>query len=546
MKIQKKEAKGAKSNMAAHAGIITYIISLGIRIPLTRAIGDTGIGLFAPAFELFFLITLLFSYGISRTMTGLIRYRMKRSQYKNASNVFHVAFKVSVIISVVTAFILVVASGSLSGILVLEPMSRKAIITVAPVVVLAALVNVFRGYFNGNGFGILVVHSQYIEKISMLIAAVIGGRIYYAYGLKIAALLLSDMAAYAYAAQGVMLGIMVSQIITLIYLLFVFGMYASAWKRQLSQDGGKRMESSGEIMGMLLGNGIPVMLVAILSNVFMLIDQRFFNYCMNLKGAGDIRTQSWGSYYSKFATLTGIGAALVCLAVHGSVGKTVVAYDREDYHSLHDRIGGAVKKLCVVAFPIAINLAVLAEAFVKALYPGENELAVSILQRGTVIILFFGIVYLFGQYMLRMRMTKELLFSLTVSLAAHLLAVFLFVGKGLLGAEGVVYSVILFSLILAVLCFVFTAKKVGYRQEWLYAVAFPAVSACVCGLLVMLLNKLLLHLVGSILTILISCLLSTIAYMLLLMFLHVFNNSELEELPFGGIWIALGRMIGIL
>lgn len=550
MRIQKKDvsdrSRSRKGVITAYAGILAYIIGLGLRIPLSGAIGDAGIALFAPAFELFTLSALLFTYGISRTMTGLIRYRAKRGQYKNARKVFSAAFKLSLLGGIILTLAAAAASGFFSETLMLEAMCKKAVLAAAPTIFLAALISVFRGYFNGNGFGILVAHSQYIEKIVMLAASVVGGRMCYDYGCKVSALLHTDLPAYAYGALGAVFGIMISQIITLVYLLFVFCIYAGTWKKQIAQDSGRRMENSGEFTGMLLGGGLPVACIAFLANVFMLIDQRFFNYCMNRSGSEGVRTALWGSYYGKFATLTGIGAAFTCLAVHSCIGKITFSYEREEYHTMRDRIGSAVKKLCVAAFPIAINLAVLAEAFINGLYQGEDELMIGMVRRGTVIIFFYGFIYLFGQLMLKMRMTKELLFSLIVSLAIHFLAVFLLVRKGLQGMEGIVYSVIIFMGILAAFCFFFTCRKVSYRQELLHSFAFPAVSACLAGLLVMLLNKLLLDIVGEIATILISCLISTVLYFLMLIILRVLNEAELSDLPFGGLWITIGRLIGAL
>lgn len=554
MKIQKKknlsdgvkDRKDAKSNMTVYAGIITYIISLGMRIPLSGVIGDTGIALFAPAYELFILCALVFSYGISRTMAGLIRYRMKRAQYKSARKVFQIAFKISLIISIVFALIIALASDFLSEVLVLESMSRKAILAVAPTLILTALVNVLRGYFNGNGFGVLVAHSQYIEKIAMLIASLSGGRICYEYGQKVEALIKNNMASYAYGALGVVAGIMIAQLITLAYLFFVFIIYSGTWKRQLSQDSGRRMESDGEITGTLFVNSIPAALSAVLLNVFMLIDQRFFNYCMNYMELADTRAALWGAYYGKFASLTGIGAAIVCLAVYGNAAKAITAYEKEEYHIARERIGSAVKKLCVTAFPIAVYLAVLAEAFTAVLYQSENAQAVSLLKQGTVIIFLYGTAYLFGQLLLKLHMLKELFLSIIIALAVHFAAAFFMVRKGLMGAEGILYSVILFTLALAVLCFVFAGRKLQYRQEWLHSFAFPAASAAVAGLVIMLLSKVLLSFVGNIPTILISCLVGTFFYILLLMILRVLNEAELADIPLGGLMIAIGRMIGVL
>lgn len=552
MKIHKREAsargksRGFKSNMTVYAGIVTYIISLLARIPLAGMIGDAGMGLVAPALELAVLTTIVFTYGISRTMTGLIRYRVKREQYKNARKVFHVAFKIATVLAVILIAVLVFGADFIAEIVVLEAMSKKAILAVAPVVFLAALISVFRGYFNGNGFGILVAQSQYIEKIAMLICMLVGGRMVYGYGEKAAALLQNKMVAYAYGALGVVLGIMIAQMITLIYLLFVFGIYSGTWKRQIMQDGGRRIETNSEVAGLLFSNGLPAVLIVVLSNVFMLLDQRFFNYCMNRTEQGEVRTALWGAYYGKFAVLIGIGCALVCLSVHSYIGKISMAYDKEEYRMMRDRIGSAVKKICMIAFPIAIYMAVLAEALVKSFYKGENAVAIGWLRQGTLIIVFYGFAYLFGQLMLKMRMTKELLLSVAVSFVIHLAAIYFLVQKALLGGNGVVYSVILFTVVLAVLCFVFTGRKLKYRQEWVTSVAFPAISACVAGLVAMLLNKLMLSMVGNLMTVVISCLVSTVLYIIMLMVLRVVNEGELSRMPFGNIWITLGRMIGVL
>lgn len=554
MKIRKKEAsfgggsirKNNRSSLTANAGIITYMLVLGMRIPLAGIIGDAGIGLLAPAFELYMIIMLLFGYGISRTMTGLIRYRVKRGQYKNADRVFHTALRLSLLSGLVLALILAAGSGFLSETVFLETMSGRVILMAAPITILTALVSVLRGFFNGNGYAPLVAWSQYIEKITMLIACIVSGKLYYGYGRKVAALLKNDMPAYANGAFGVMTGILIAELLTLIYLSAVYAIYSGSWKRQQMQDAGRRMESSGEIMGMLFGNGLPMALVILLSNSFMMIDQRFFNYCMNRREMGDVRTAIWGSYYGKYAVLTGIAAAFVCLAVQGSIGKIAFSYDKEEYRLMRERIGTAVKKVCVTAFPAAVMLAVLAECFVTGLYKGESEQAILVLRQGTIVIFFYGIAYLFCQLMLKMRMIRELLFSLAVSFVVHILALFLLVRNGLLGAEGIVYSVILFMGVLAVLGFIIVSRRVSYKQEWIYSFAFPAAAAAVSGLAAMLLGRLLFELVGAIPTLLISCLIGMVLYMVLVVLLHVVNEGELMEMPFGGIWIAVGRLLGVL
>ncbi|MCH5250144.1 MAG: oligosaccharide flippase family protein [Lachnospiraceae bacterium] len=554
MKILKREVSPDKnnaqreyrSNMTAYAGIVAYIICLGLRIPLCRIIGDEGVGLFAPAFEIFTLITLLFSQGISKTLTGMLRYRIKREQYKSAGRIFDVAFKLSLFISVIAAVVLVLASGIISTTLVLEPMSKKAVMAVAPALILASLVNVFRGYFNGNGFGVLVVHSQYIEKIAMFIMAIFGGRLMYDYGLKVSDLLKQETPAYAYAALGVMLGIMISELVTLIYLLLVFALYSGTRRKQLAQDGTRRVENSEEVMRSILSNSLPFALLVIVYNSFMLIDQRFFNYCINRMVPGEPRAALWGAYYGKVAVLIGICSALVCLTLYGHIGKIVSAHEKEEYRMMRDRIGGAVKTLCIFAIPISVFMAVMADAFVNGIYRGENETAISLVRQGCIIIFFYAAAYLFGQIMLKIHMVKEFLISLAISFVLHIAALFLMLKVSLMGAEGIIYSVIIFTGVLAVSCFVFITRTFKYRQDWLYSVLFPALSACVAGLLVMLLKKLLLPLAGNLLTLLVSAIIAVVLYILLLMILRVISEAELSRLPLSNLWISIGRMIGVM
>lgn len=538
--------KNVKNQMVLTAGIWSYIILLLMRIPLSRVIGDAGMGLFAPAFELFWLITLFTSYSMTKAMTGIVRYRVKREQYKSAGKVFRAAFFMNLTVSIVLAAMLVVLARLIADILFLESLSRMAILVTAPVIIFAALIGIFRGYFNGYGLGVLVGHSQYIEKIAMVICVLVCGNLFHSYGEKVTLLLKADDYTYAYGALGAMLGVLLSQIITLLYLLVIYVIYSGALKRKLGQDNSKRMETQYGLQRLLLNNCIPIALIAILSNAFMMIDQRMFNYCMNKKEMGEARTALWGSYYSKFAVLIGAGAAFVCLSVYTLVGKISNAYEKEEYRVMRERIAKAVRKVCIIAFPMAIYLAVLAEPAVKCLYKGMTDEVFMWVQKGAVLIVLYGFSFLFGQLLYKLHMVRELVLTTLVSLVVHIAAAYLMVQKAMLGADGVIYSLILFFLMYTVLNFLLVCRNLKYRQEWISDVAFPAAAACVSGIVVMLLNKLLYGSVGALITIAIACVAGLFLYILLLMVLKVIGEAEISRMPFGFFFLMLGRNIGIL
>ena len=547
--------KNFKTHMVMFAGTISYMMLLFMRIPLANIIGDPGMGLFAPAFEIYILTTLVTSYSMSKTMSGLIRYRVKRERYRNAGKVFHAAFFLDLMISVIMAAVLLFLSSAIADILVLEHLSRMVLLAAAPAVLFAALVGTFRGYFNGYGLGVLVAHSQYFEKISMFICVLLCGNAFQKYGRNVAALLQSENYAYAYGAFGAMLGVVLSQVITTIYLLVIYGVYSITLRGRIGADGGKRLETQYSIQKMILSGLIPLSFVSVFSNLFMLIDQRFFNYYMNVSEQGNMRTRQWGSYYSRFAVLIGLGCAIGCIAVYALVGKIGSAYDREEYRNMRERIAKAVKRLGIVSFPITIYLAVLAQALISLTYGKKSasiaakeagKLLVSAMHGGAVIVVLFGFAFLFGKILYKLNMLRELFLTVIISFVVHIAAGYLLVHKLLLGIQGLLSAVILLYGVYAFLAFFFVTRKIRYRQDWFAGVIFPAIAAGVSGVVVFLLQMVLLEAAGALITVLAAILAGVFVYIFLLMALRVIGEAELSGMPLGFFFILLGKNLGIL
>lgn len=542
-------AKNLKNRIVLSAGIVSYMLLLLLRIPLSRLIGDEGVGLFAPAFELFILASMVVSYGMSSAVSGIIRYRVKRERYRNAAKVFKTAFVMNLFLGTVMALFLLFFSSWIAETLVLERLSRMAVMAAAPSVFFAALIGIFRGYFNGYGMGVLTAHSQYIEKIAMFAGAMIGGRAFYGYGQKVAALYQVEAHSYAYGALGAMIGVFASQVIALLHLLLVYVIYAGAFKGRPGQDNSRRAETRFEIQRMLLVNMVPLAATAVCSNLFMLADQRFFNHCMNMTEQGNVRTVQWGAYYGKFAPLVGICAAFSCLFVHGLTGKICNAYEREEYRGMRERMGRAVRNASIVSFPAAVYLAVLGKPLSVCCYgrtTAQSAVLAGWLSKGAVLAVLFTFCFLFGQLLYKMRMTRELFLASVASFAVHLAAAYFMTQRGHMGVDGLLCALILFFGIYMVLAFVFLTRRVKYRPDWFAGVLFPLGAAAVSGLVVYLLNLLLSGVAGAAVCIIVSLLVGVFFHILFLVILRVIGEAELQDMPLGFLFIMLGRTIGVL
>lgn len=555
MKVQKRAISGRNSVVASirtpliqSAGMLSYIILLFMRVPLAKVIGDAGLGLFAPAFEIFMLVTFLTSYSVSGAMTGVIRYRVKREQHRNAKKAFGAVLAMDVLASAVIAAVLGFSASKIADVCMLESLSRMAVLAVAPTVILAAVIGTFRGYFNGYGLGTLTAHSYYIERISMVFCALGCGGTFYAYGKKVSALLQRAEYGFAYGALGAMLGVLLSQVIATAYLLVIYLLYARTLRSKIKEDGGRRPESQYSIQRTVFFNCLPMAFVAVFTNLFMLIDQRMFNYCMNkrVEELGEIRTATWGVYYGKFAVMIGAGAALCLLSVTSMTGKIKNAYEKEEYRTMRERLGNAVCRLSMTAFPVAFYLAALAEAIVKCLYKDDVQGIASWIQKGAVIIVLCGFGFFFAQLLFRMHMLRELLLSTLVSMAVHVLVAYLFVQKALLGADGLIYALIAYFAVFCVMNFLFLSRNLRYRPNWLSGIAFPAAAAVVSGVVVMLVGRFMLEPAGAVVTILTGIVAGVFLDLTLLMILRVIGEEELSRIPLGFFFIMFGKNIGVL
>lgn len=115
-----------------------------------------------------------------------------------------------------------------------------------------------------------------------------------------------------------------------------------------------------------------------------------------------------------------------------------------------------------------------------------------------------------------------------------------------MGADGIVYALIVFFALYSGLDFFFISRNLKYRQDWIGGVVFPAVAAGVSGVVVMVVSRLLLEPLGGALTILIGILVGLFLYITFLMILKVIGEAELSRMPLGFFFIMLGRNIGVL
>ena len=166
---QKKKQKSGdfliQGAILASAGMITRIIGIAYRVPLTYIVGDEGMGFYGYAFEVYSIALLLSSYSLPLAVSKLVSARMAKGEKRNAIRVFLCALVFACAVGLLISLIIGFGAGGISTYLMSAPFSRYALRVLAPGLFIVAIMGVIRGYFQGMGTMLPTAVSQIIEQI---------------------------------------------------------------------------------------------------------------------------------------------------------------------------------------------------------------------------------------------------------------------------------------------------------------------------------------------------------------------------------------------
>ena len=86
----------AQASILMVAGIVTRIIGVLYRSPITSIIGDEGNGYYSIAVNIYTMILLISSYSIPMAVSKVVSAKIGKRQYRNANRAFQCAMAFAV------------------------------------------------------------------------------------------------------------------------------------------------------------------------------------------------------------------------------------------------------------------------------------------------------------------------------------------------------------------------------------------------------------------------------------------------------------------
>ena len=540
-----------QGSILAIASLVSRVIGLVYRIPLTAIIGDHGNDYYSCAYEIYSLLLLISSYSLPMAVSKMVSARISNGEKQNAYRVFKGAMIFALFTGTAACMIVFFGAEELTR-LFKTPLGVYALQVLAPTLIIVAVLGVFHGFFQGMGTMIPSAVSQIIEQIVNAVVSVGAAYVLFAYGRRIATVLGSkEHYDAAYGAAGGTLGTSAGALCGLAFIIFVFSMFFPKFRKAMRREnkiGKKQPESYRVIFGILIGTIVPVLMSTTIYNMVSIVDQWLFKNIATIQGysAADV-SEWWGIFSGKYRVLTNVPISISTALAASCVPALAAAFAQKDEKQVRSKIGMSMRFIMVVAMPCTAGIMVLADPIIQLLFPGSSSLAGHLLQAGGISVIFYSISTLSNavlQGIDRMRIPVR---NASVALVLHagVIAVGMFGLK--LNIYGICVGTIAFSLIMCILNGMSVRKYSGFKPDVTKTFIKPAIASVIMGAVVYA-AYFVCHKVShsNAVSTVIAVLVGMIVYAAALLLIKGLTEEELHSFPKGELLIRIAKKFRLL
>lgn len=551
---QKKAKKRSnfimQGSILAAASILSRLIGMLYRLPVTNIITDHGNDYYSAAYEIYNIILLISSYSLPLAVSKLISAKAALGQYRNVRRIFRGALYMAVVVGILGSVVTYLGAGFFTGQLLNTPESELSLKILALAVFFLAVMGVLRGFFQGMGTMMPTAVSQIIEQIFNAVVSIAAAGMLFQYGLSLdqKAGIADGRSGPIYGAAGSTLGTSVGALAGLLFLIAVMMMYRRVFRRQIRSDRSGNVESYGTIFQLLLLTIVPVLLSTAVYNISSILDQGLFKYLMLDVQKMEKSTVEvyWGIYVGKYKLLTNVPIAVASALSASTIPALTRARMEGNRREMRRKTDGAIRMVMFICIPSAFGLAALAEPILKLLSWNTDPIAAKLFIAGSTAVIFYGLSTLTNGILQGIDKMHIPVRNALISLILHLGLLVVLVQICGLHIYGVVISYVFFAILMCILNGLAIRKYLRYRQEMIRTFLIPIVSSAIMGLSCWLLYIPLEELIGYRFAALLCIILAIFIYGFFLLLLRGITERELRAFPKGHVLIRVLKKLRLL
>ena len=525
-----------QGSILAIASIISRIIGMIYRIPLTNIIGDDGNNIYGSAFEIYNILLLISSYSVPSAVSKLVASRIALNQKKNAMVVFRGALFISAVTGSVACFLVLGFTDFFTAILA-TPQAYLALRVLGPTLLIVAIMGVIRGFFQGLGTMVPSAVSQIIEQIVNAVVSIAAAYVLFSYGARVGKVLGNEDAYSAsYGAAGGTLGTGFGAAASLVFLIIIFiGFFRKKDKSyNYSIEKDVKTETFRSIFGEMMMTIFPILLSTVVYNVSGIVDQIIFKNMTLFLGYGAAQVSTWwGVWYGKYKVLINIPIGIASAMATSAMPSITVTMHSGSRKDVNRKINSSIRFIMLIVFPITVGLAVLGSPILQLLFHDARPLGAIMLIVGAPSVVFYSISTLTNAALQGIDRLMEPIKNAFYALVLHVVVLFI-----LIFCRANIYSVVLANVAFSYLMCMFNNNSLRryskYRQHYRRAFILPLICSLVMGVLVLVSYKLLMLACGrNSISTLLAVLIGIVSYIYITCLFHGVTEREILSFPGG-------------
>ncbi|MBQ7925862.1 MAG: hypothetical protein IJ335_06155 [Lachnospiraceae bacterium] len=525
------EVKRRQIQMLTNALMIAVLMILGSNT------GNMGLLILAIAIEMSTFVITLISGNMSDVLGKLLRSRIAKHQYRNAIQIKKIIGVIQLILGIFGTILLLLLTEKISSNLFPVSNSYYLMLILSPLILLRSMIHVLLGYFQGEGNEFPAVAIAVGRPMFLLIFGLQLSQSFREQGMQVADLLKQEVFQYVYGAMGAAWAMVITEAI-LVLALVVFYVLSHRDGKKKSQEGHKATDSVKNLLRIIVKNRWQPMLLGILMSLPL------WGILIGMNRPGCIvNFDSYVLFYAKLMAFFGILFFLLAALFLPMQGRAVYILKNEGSRYASESLRRAISYIfVVVAFVLGYCLS-MGEHIAKMLYKTKPELLMGWIPGTAILLLTLSLIYFMVRllYLLGKRLLLLAIFG-GCDILYIILTAFSVVKHGM-PVEMIIRNLLIYTVVLCVILGFFCFCYFRLGAELLLPIFSTALAAALMYLIQIVIKSVLAPHLGNVVTMLVIFVLTLVAYLLAILLLRIFKDSDLEVLPGGRLFLALGQML---
>lgn len=539
-----------QAGILAVAGIITRIIGLLYRSPMTAVIGELGLGYYQAAYGFYTIVLLVSSYSIPSAISKLIAPKLAVREYRNAHRLFYCALGYVMVVGFVASMFLFFAAGWF-----VEDAAVPVLRTFAPTIFVFGLLGVLRGYFQAHRSMVQTSFSQILEQIANAIVSVGGAYLLIKWGIGSLEMPVENGAVVKRATLGAIgsaLGTGTGVFVGFLFMLWMYFLNRKQILHRVMKDAHEQVDSYLSMVKTITLVVTPFVLSTAIYNLNGTVMNYLYTKVLpGVKGLdSNLQYMNYGIYNGQSMTVFNIPIAFATAMASAMIPSVAQASAAGEIDLAREKIASAIKTTMLISIPSAAGLFALAKPVMYFLFPRSDEvvtLAGKLLMVLSVAVILYALSTLSNSILQGLGKVNVPVLHAGIALIIQTGISLLLLLHTEMDLYGLAIANILYSAIVCLLNHLALRRAIDYRQEWRRTFLLPGAAAVIMGGMARGVYEITYLFTESMrISLLPAIFVGVIIYFVALLLLKAVKEEELRAFPKGHIIVTIAKKCRLL